>query len=78
REKSDTTPEMRFFLSYAHIRAAKSRPEALRRELEYDGHAPNIFRVNGPLSNFTPFAKVFACKPGDSMVRPDSVRVQIW
>lgn len=78
REKSDTTPEMRFFLSYAHIRAAKSRPEALRRELEYDGHAPSIFRVNGPLSNFTPFAKAFACKPGDPMVRPDSVRIQIW
>jgi len=24
------------------------------------------------------FAKAFGCQPGDSMVRPDSVRVTIW
>lgn len=78
RHGSDTTPEMRFFLSYAHARVSKSRPEYLRRQLGSDGHAPSMFRVNGPLSNFAPFSEAFGCRPGDPMMRPDSTRVQIW
>jgi predicted metalloendopeptidase len=34
--------------------------------------------LNGPLSDFAGFARVFGCRLGDPMVRPDSVRVRIW
>lgn len=74
----DTTPEMRFFLSYARFRVSKTRPERLREALTSDGHAPSFARVNGPLSDFAEFASAFDCKRGDPMVRPDSVRVRIW
>lgn len=74
----DTTPEMRFFLSYARARASKSRPEHLRQTLKSDWHAPSMYRTNGPLSDFDGFARTFGCKPGDPMMRPDSVRVRIW
>lgn len=78
RERSDTTPEMRFFLAYARARVSKSRPEYLRRQVASDGHSPSQFRVNGPLADFPSFAKTFGCKPGDSMVLPDSLRTEIW
>ncbi len=76
--QDDTTPERRFFLAYARSRVSKSRPQNLRQQVAYDGHAPSWVRVNGPLSNSSAFARLFGCKPGDGMVRPDSERVQIW
>jgi putative endopeptidase len=78
RAARDTTPEMRFFLAYARSRVSKSRPQFLRQQVLSDGHAPSEPRVNGPLSDFAPFAQAFHCKPGDPMMRPSAVRVQIW
>jgi len=75
---NDTTPEMRFFLSYARFRVSKSRPERMREALKSDGHAPSFARTDGPLSDFGGFAKAFGCRPGDPMARPDSARVRIW
>jgi predicted metalloendopeptidase len=43
-----------------------------------DPHSPPRWRVNGPVSNMPEFAQAFGCKPGDPMVRPDSLRAQIW
>jgi putative endopeptidase len=43
-----------------------------------DPHAPERWRVNGPLSNSAAFARTFGCKPGDPMVRPPDVVPQIW
>ncbi len=73
-----STPEQRFFLSYAQIWRNLSRPEYLRQRVNTDPHAPLMWRVNGPLSNMPEFAKAFRCKAGDAMVRPASVRAQIW
>lgn len=75
---SDTTPEMRFFFSYARSRVAKYRAERLRQVVKTDWHAPAMWRVNGPLSDFAGFAQTFGCKEGDAMVRPDGERVRIW
>lgn len=72
------TPEQRFFLAYAQARRAEFRPEQLRLMVQTDPHSPNEFRVNGPLSNMPEFRAAFACKAGDVMVRPDSIRAQIW
>jgi putative endopeptidase len=72
------TPEQRFFLSYAQAWRSNSRPESLRNRVTVDPHAPEVWRVNGPLSNMPQFAQAFGCKPGDPMVRPAEKVPQIW
>jgi predicted metalloendopeptidase len=72
------TPEQRFFLSWAHIWRTVTRPEQSRMLVSVDPHSPGRWRVNGPLSNMPEFAAAFHCQAGDPMVRPDSVRAQIW
>ena len=72
------TPEQRFFLAWAQIWRQNITPEATRVRINTDPHAPGLWRVNGPLSNMPQFAAAFGCKPGDPMVRPDSVRPEIW
>ncbi len=72
------TPEQRFFLSWAQVWRSKDRPEAERQQVLTDPHAPSHWRVNGPLANMPEFKAAFGCKAGDQMVRPDSLRPQIW
>jgi putative endopeptidase len=72
------TGPQRFFLAWAQIWRAKTRPEFTRLLVNVDPHAPPEFRTIGPLSNIPAFAEAFGCKPGDPMVRPESERAQIW
>ncbi|MDP9205545.1 MAG: M13 family metallopeptidase [Gemmatimonadota bacterium] len=72
------TPEQRFFLAWAQIWRQNINPEAQRVRINTDPHSPGVWRTNGPLSNMPQFAAAFGCKPGDPMVRPDSVRPVIW
>ena len=41
-------------------------------------HSPDMFRVNGPLSNLDAFYETYKVKPGDKMFRPPQERVSIW
>jgi putative endopeptidase len=72
------TGDQRFFLAWAQIWRAKTRPEYTRLLVNTDPHAPPEFRTIGPLSNIPAFAQAFGCKAGDPMVRPESERAQIW
>ena len=72
------TGDQRFFLAWAQIWRAKTRPEYTRLLVNVDPHAPPVFRTLGPLSNIPAFAEAFGCKAGDPMVRPESERAQIW
>jgi putative endopeptidase len=72
------TGPQRFFLAWAQIWRAKTRPEFTRLLVNVDPHAPPRFRTIGPLSNISAFAEAFGCKPGDPMVQPESERAQIW
>ena len=72
------TGDQRFFLAWAQIWRAKTRPEYTRLLVNVDPHAPPEFRTIGPLSNIPAFAQAFGCKAGDPMVRPESARAQIW
>lgn len=72
------TPEQRFFLGYARGWATNIRPEFARLLTNVDPHPLPKFRVNGPLSNMPQFAEAFSCKAGDTMVRPEKERCQIW
>jgi putative endopeptidase len=72
------TPEQRFFLGWAQIWRGRTRDEYARMLVAVDPHSPPQWRVNGPLSNMTEFARAFGCKAGDAMVRADSLRPRIW
>ncbi len=72
------TPDQRFFLSFARIWRVKMTDKFLRLWINTNPHSPPIWRVNGPLMNFTPFYNAFNVKPGDSMYLPLNNRLKIW
>src|SRR5436853_1829117 len=72
------TPEQRFFLAWAQIWRAKATDQYLRNQVVVDPHAPAQWRGMAALSNLKEFAEAFECKPGDAMVRADSLRATIW
>jgi len=72
------TPEQRYFIGYAQSWRVHVRPEQLRTRVTVDPHAPEQWRVNGPLSNIPAFALAFGCKQGDPMVRPKDKVPSIW
>jgi putative endopeptidase len=72
------TPEQRFFLAWAQIWRQNITTQAQRQRVMTDPHSPGRWRSNGPVSNMPEFAAAFGCKPGDPMVRPESVRAFIW
>jgi len=72
------TPEQRFFISYAQSWRVHNRPERLRTRVTVDPHAPEQWRVDGPLSDIPAFAEAFGCRPGDPMVRTGDSIPHIW
>ena len=72
------TPNQRFFLSVANIWRVKMRDEFLRNYVATDPHSPPIWRVNGPLMNFTPFYEAFNVQPGETNYRTEDERIKIW
>src|SRR6202790_1322540 len=74
--KDGFTPEQRFFLGWAQVWGANERLEYARLLANTNPHPLPRFRVNGPLSNIAEFAKAFACKKGDPMVR--ETQCKIW
>jgi len=72
------TPDQRFFLSYAQIWRVKRTDELTRRLINTDPHSPPMFRVLGPLMNFTPFYTAFDVKEGEKMYKPEKDRIKIW
>lgn len=72
------TPEQRFFLSWAQVWRANTRPEEMASRIVTDPHSPNELRGNGPLSNMPEFYKAFDVKPGDKMYREPAMRAKIW
>lgn len=72
------TQEQRFFLSWGTIWREKVRDKSVRTRIMTDPHSPGKFRANGPLQNMQTFYSAFDVKKGDSMWKPDSLRVKIW
>ncbi|PTQ92892.1 putative endopeptidase [Mucilaginibacter yixingensis] len=72
------TPDQRFFLSFAQVWRIKNTDETMRMRTQVDPHSPEMYRVNGPLSNMPAFYDAFGIKPGDKMYRAEKDRVKIW
>jgi len=72
------TPEQRFFISFAQIWRSKDKDEIMRQRINTDPHSPEVWRVLGPLSNFTPFYTAFNVKEGDKMFKAEKDRIKIW
>jgi len=72
------TPDQRFFLSFAQVWRIKNTDETMRMRIQVDPHSPEMYRVNGPLSNMPAFYDAFGIKPGDKMYRAEKDRVHIW
>ncbi|WP_207492809.1 M13 family metallopeptidase [Aridibaculum aurantiacum] len=72
------TPDQRFFLGFAQVWRIMNRDETMRVRVTTDPHSPELYRVNGPLSNFEPFYSAFNVKPGDKMYKPAEQRAKIW
>ena len=54
------------------------RDEELKTRIKTDEHAPGMYRAIGAPSNMESFYAAFNVKKGDSMYRPEDVRVHIW
>jgi putative endopeptidase len=72
------TPEQLFFLGYAESWEENIRPQLERLLVMTDPHPIARFRVNGPLSDMSEFARAWGCKTGDPMVRPPQQQCKIW
>lgn len=69
------TPEQRFFIGMARVWCGSERPETRRLQAQTDPHSLAEYRVNGVVANMPEFAKAFACKAGDPMVRKEACKV---
>ncbi|MFO0675026.1 MAG: M13 family metallopeptidase [Polyangiaceae bacterium] len=72
------TDDQQFFLGFAQGWCANVRDETMRLMVSTNQHSPPRFRVIGPVSNSSDFAKAFSCKAGSPMVRPNEKRCEVW
>ena len=72
------TPDQQFFIAWGQWRGDETRPEQQRRMVQGDPHPIAKYRVIGPLSNLTEFARTFSCKSGVPMVRSGAERCEVW
>ncbi|HUI77141.1 MAG TPA: M13-type metalloendopeptidase, partial [Bryobacteraceae bacterium] len=69
------SPDQRFFIGLAQWACGDERAESKRVTAVTDPHSPLQYRINGVVSNIPEFAKAFACKTGQPMVRAPACRV---
>lgn len=67
-----------FFGNYAKIWRDKTRPEIAKIKLATDTHSPNIWRVNGQVSNFDEFYEAYNITKKDDMWKDKKQRVSLW
>jgi len=72
------TPEQRFFIGFAQWACANDRPEQKRMNATTDPHSPPEYRINGVVVNMPEFAKAFACKSGQPMVKAEGKVCKVW
>ncbi|KAK7072076.1 hypothetical protein SK128_024308 [Halocaridina rubra] len=66
-----------FYLGFSYPWCVHESPEVVLEHLVLDPHAPDRFRVLGPLSNDEEFSKVWNCPAGSPMNRGEN-RCLLW
>ncbi|NEN22517.1 M13 family metallopeptidase [Cryomorpha ignava] len=72
------TPDQRFFLAFAAVWRMKNTDERMLLRVNTDPHSPELYRVNGTLSNMPEFYDAFGVTADSKLYRPDSIRTTIW
>lgn len=72
------TGDQRFFMGWARIWRAQSRPDYLRYTNQTSPHAPPQFRANVAVSHVDAFYEAFGIAPGDRLYREKDQRLRIW
>lgn len=72
------TPDQRFFLSWAQVWRANTRPEEMAMRLKTDPHSPVQLRCNMPISNMEAWYKAFNIPNTAKMFRPENERARVW
>ncbi|QDH17696.1 M13 family metallopeptidase [Swingsia samuiensis] len=72
------TGDQRVFLGWAQVWREKDRPDALRRQMLSNEHAPAVTRVNIPAHNIDAWYDAFGVKAGDKLYLAPDQRVKIW
>lgn len=75
-----STPERRFFLSWARLWRHKGTPQYMRLHMTTNSHAPHEYRCNGPLTLMPAFHGAYGVKRGERMWRSeeDCAEVCVW
>ncbi|MFN7674434.1 M13-type metalloendopeptidase, partial [Flavobacterium sp.] len=77
-KKNDTEFDKQFFISFAKVWREKLSEDELRNMILRDTHTPPKWRVNGVLSNFTPFYEVFNINKKEKLYKDKKDRIVIW
>jgi len=72
------TPDQRFFFGWGQIWRSKNTVKFQMNRINTDVHSPEEFRINGALSNFTPWYNAFDVKMDNKMYRKIEDRISIW
>src|SRR5579883_460134 len=72
------TADQRFFLGWAQVWRAKTTDQTAIIRVKIDPHAPERFRVDGPLRNIDAWYRAFNIGPNDKMYLAPADRVSIW
>jgi putative endopeptidase len=71
------TNDQRFFIAFGQNWRTKQRPEALRRSILTDGHAPGQYRAD-TVRNIDAWYSAFNVKPGEKLYLAPAERVRVW
>ena len=72
------TGNQRFFLGFAQIWRNHWADEILRMIVLTNEHSPGEYRVNGVLTNFTPWYEAYGVKENDALYLSQKNRITIW
>jgi putative endopeptidase len=70
--------DKQFFISFAKVWREKLTEQELQNMIRNDSHAPSQLRVNGVLTNFTPFYDLFNLDKSDKLYKEEKDRISIW
>ena len=70
--------DKQFFISFAEVWREKLTEQELQNMIRNDSHAPSQLRVNGVLTNFTPFYDLFNLDKSDKLYKEEKDRISIW